>query len=111
MNILFICSRNKWRSRTAENIFKSSPIHNIRSAGTAAGAQVKVSEKLLLWSELIFVMEKRHKDQLKEKFLAALEGKEIIVLNIPDDYQYMDKELIEIIKTSVEPYFSYINKQ
>ncbi|SMC60993.1 low molecular weight protein tyrosine phosphatase family protein [Pedobacter nyackensis] len=95
---------NKWRSRTAEDLFKSSSIHNVRSAGTASSAQVKVSEKLLIWAELILVMEKRHRDQLREKFSVAMEDKEIIVLNIPDEYQYMDEELIEILKTSVEPY-------
>ena len=106
MNILFVCSRNKWRSRTAEDLFKDNTIHNVRSAGTAAIARVKVSEKLVLWAELIFVMERRHRDQLRENFPFALAGKDVIILDIPDEYQYMDKELIEIIKSSVAPYIS-----
>lgn len=104
MNILFICSRNQWRSRTAEDIYKHSPTHNVRSAGTASSAIVKVSGKLLDWAELIFVMEKRHKDQIKKKFPSELENKEIVVLDIPDEYQYMDAELIEILALSVAPY-------
>ena len=28
----------------------------------------------------------------------------MIVLNIPDDYQYMDEDLIEILESSVRPY-------
>jgi predicted protein tyrosine phosphatase len=75
MNILFICSRNKWRSLTAETIFKNSQQHTVKSAGTAEDALTKVTEKLVLWAELIFVMEKKHKKKLVRKFQHALEGK------------------------------------
>jgi predicted protein tyrosine phosphatase len=104
MNILFVCSRNKWRSRTAETIFKNNHEHEIRSAGTATDARIKVNEKLINWAELIFVMEKRHKQLLKEKFNESLAEKQIIVLDIQDNYRYMDEELIEVLKTSVSPY-------
>ena len=68
MNILFVCSRNKWRSRTAETIFKNNQKHNVKSAGTENDARIKVTEKLISWSDLIFVMEKKHRERLKEKF-------------------------------------------
>lgn len=106
MNILFICSRNKWRSLTAEHLFKESTLHHVRSAGTAASARIKVSEKLIEWADLIFVMEKRHRDQLRERFPIAISNKNLVVLNIPDEYQYMDEELIEIINSSTAPYIS-----
>ena len=104
MNILFVCSRNKWRSRTAETIFRDQQNHNVRSAGTATDARIKVNEKLIHWSDLIFVMEKRHKQLLHEKFSHVLMEKKIVVLDIEDNYEYMDKELVEILKTSVSPY-------
>jgi predicted protein tyrosine phosphatase len=104
MNILFVCSRNKWRSRTAETIFNTNQLHEIRSAGTAKDARVKVNEKLVTWAELIFVMEKRHKELLVEKFHELLTGKQIIILDIEDTYQYMDEELIAMLRTSVTPY-------
>jgi predicted protein tyrosine phosphatase len=104
MNVLFVCSRNKWRSRTAETIFKGNQDHIVKSAGTGNDAKVKVTEKLISWAELIFVMEKKHKQRLHDKFEQALVGKKIIVLDIEDNYQYMDEELIETLKTSVEPY-------
>ncbi|HYG02994.1 MAG TPA: protein tyrosine phosphatase [Chryseosolibacter sp.] len=104
MNLLFVCSRNKWRSLTAETIFKNHQHHDVRSAGTAADARVKVNEKLIKWADVIFVMEKRHKHLLQEKFNQSLMGKEMIVLDIADDYPYMDEELIDILKTSVGPY-------
>ena len=49
-------------------------------------------------------MEKRHKEKLAQKFQAALEGKKVVVLDIEDNYQYMNEELIEMLKVSVSPY-------
>ena len=104
MNVLFVCSRNKWRSQTAETVFKSNQSHDFRSAGTENSARIKVNEKLINWADLIFVMEKRHKQRLLDKFDQLLSDKKIIILNIEDNYQYMDQGLIEILKTSVTPY-------
>jgi predicted protein tyrosine phosphatase len=104
MNILFVCSMNKWRSRTAETIFRNNQKHHIKSAGTDNDARIKITEKLIDWADLIFVMEKRHRERLHEKFGSVTDDKEIIILDIPDDYQYMDPELIEILEISVTPY-------
>jgi protein-tyrosine phosphatase len=104
MNILFICSKNEWRSRTAETIFKHNQNHHFRSAGTSQEARVKVNEKLIHWADLIFVMEKKHKLRLEEKFGDLLHHKKIVILNIEDNYEYMDEELIHLLKVSVNPY-------
>lgn len=105
MNFLFVCSRNKWRSRTAETIFKDNGHHQVKSAGTANSAKIKVNEQLLKWADLIWVMEQKHKKQLL-KWDSIQELKEkIIVLDIPDEYPYMDKDLIEILEASVGEYF------
>jgi predicted protein tyrosine phosphatase len=104
MNVLFVCSRNKWRSRTAETIFKDNQSHEFRSAGTENDARIKVNEKLINWADLIFVMEKRHKQRLQDRFDQLLDAKKIIILDIEDNYQYMDEELIETLRTSVNPY-------
>lgn len=104
MRVLFVCSRNKWRSRTAETIFKNNSDLQVKSAGTSNEARVKVSEKIIAWADLIFVMERHHKEKFKEKFRSLMDQKRIIVLDIPDEYKYMDDELIEILKTSPSPY-------
>jgi predicted protein tyrosine phosphatase len=104
MNILFVCSRNQWRSRTAETIFKNHQGHSVRSAGTEKDARVKVSEKLIHWADLIFVMEKRHKQRLHDRFGDLLFDKRLIILDIEDNYRYMDNELIETLKNSIRPY-------
>ena len=101
MNLLFICSRNKWRSPTAEAIFKNDPIHKARSAGTSKVARVVVNEKHIQWADIIFVMEKRHQQLLRSRFEI---DKKIVVLNIPDEYPFMDPELIEMIQTCVAPH-------
>ncbi len=105
MNLLFICSRNQWRSPTAEKIFNDQ-FHNAGSAGTASSAKIKITEKLINWADLIFVMEKKHKQQIIEKFSDVLKDKELIVLDIPDEYRYMDEELIQTLMFSVSPYLS-----
>ncbi|WP_341226997.1 protein tyrosine phosphatase [uncultured Arcticibacterium sp.] len=101
MKVLFVCSRNKWRSRTAEEIFKNENNLMVRSAGTEPSARIKVSQKHLLWADLIFVMEKKHKQRLQTKFYEEISGKEVINLDILDDYKFMDEELVEILNDSV----------
>jgi predicted protein tyrosine phosphatase len=104
MNILFIGSRNLWRSRTAETIFKDSKEHLVKSAGTAAGARVRVSAKLVAWVDVIFVMEKKQSQRLNENFPDEMQNKDVFVLDISDNYRYLDEVLIEIIQTSVTRY-------
>jgi len=103
-NFLFICSRNKWRSKTAEDIFKHIAGLNVRSAGTSSSARIKVNEKLVEGADLIFVMEKHHKQLLNQKYPSSLIGKQIIILEIPDEYQYMDAELVHMLEIAVKPY-------
>jgi protein-tyrosine phosphatase len=104
MKILFICSRNQWRSPTAEAIYKDLSGLNVRSAGTEPSARIKLSAKTILWADIIFVMEKKHKQRIKEKFPQEAEDKQIVILEILDNYQFMDPELIEDIKAKVDPY-------
>lgn len=101
MNVLFICSRNNWRSPTAEEIYKNNQNLNVKSAGTEPSARIKVNYKLIEWADIIFAMEKRHKQRLIEKFPLECSSKNIVILDIPDEYEFMDEELIETIKASV----------
>jgi predicted protein tyrosine phosphatase len=104
MNLLFICSRNQWRSPTAEEIYKNHAFIKVRSAGTEPSARIKLNAKTILWADLIFVMEKKHKERVLQKFPNESHGKEIIVLDIADEYKFMDAELIEEIETKVDFY-------
>lgn len=104
MNILFVCSRNQWRSPTAETLYKEHQNHAVKSAGTEPSARIKLTSKLIEWADLIFVMEKRHKQRMTDKFSEAVKEKQIIVLDITDEYGYMDEELVESLKASVSPH-------
>jgi len=101
IKLLFICSRNRWRSLTAEKIFHGVNGYDVRSAGTEDKARVKVTSGHIGWADLIFAMEKKHVRRLQEHFRDILTNKKIVCLNIPDDYQYMDSELIELLISSV----------
>lgn len=101
MHILFVCSRNQWRSPTAEAIYRDRPGLQVRSAGTEPSARIRLSAKTILWADLIFVMEKRHKQRMLENFPEEMAGKQVVVLDIPDEYQYMDPELVEEIEARV----------
>jgi protein-tyrosine phosphatase len=104
MNLLFVCSRNQWRSPTAEAVYKNYSGLNVKSAGTEPSARIKLTSKIVEWADVIFVMEKKHKQRIIEKFNSILDKENIIILNIYDDYKFMDVELIEEIKMKVDPY-------
>jgi predicted protein tyrosine phosphatase len=99
--LLFVCSQNKWRSLTAEKIFADLEEYSVKSAGTEKNARVKITAGMIGWADLILVMEKKHRSRIQEKFGDLLANKPIFVLNIPNDYQFMDEELIEILRNRV----------
>lgn len=104
--LLFLCSRNRWRSPTAERIFHCKDGLQARSAGTETGARVKVTAGHLGWADIIFVMEKKHLRRLREKFAGELTGKRVVCLNILDDYQFMQSELVERLEAVVPPHLA-----
>ncbi|ELI6798323.1 phosphotyrosine protein phosphatase [Salmonella enterica] len=101
MNVLFICSRNQWRSPTAEQVFRRYPGLSVRSAGTSRNAKKSVSCGLLQWADVICVMEQKHKDRLMAEYRRIIENKPLHVLDIPDDYRYMDPELVRQLEELV----------
>ena len=103
-NLLFICSRNQWRSPTGEAIFRKHPDYNARSAGTSPRARKTVSPDDIHWADIIFVMEDKHKNRLKAQFNRLLQHKKLIVLDIPDEYQYNDPDLIAELEDKVTSY-------
>ena len=103
MNVLFVCSKNQWRSPTAEKIFAEGHGIRTRSAGTSSSARHRINRRDLAWADLIMVMEKRHKAVIKPQFRPP-EDKKSIVLDIADDYPFMDAELIQLLQASVSPY-------
>jgi predicted protein tyrosine phosphatase len=104
MRVLFVCSQNLLRSPTAETVFAQHEGLEVLSTGTATDAATPVSTDLIEWAEMIFAMEDHHRNKLRERFGKLLESKRLVVLRIPDNYDYMDPELVKILKEKVPGY-------
>jgi predicted protein tyrosine phosphatase len=101
MKLLFVCSQNRLRSPTAEAVFSAYPGVETTSAGTNRDATTPVSADLIEWADVVIAMEKAHRNKLTSKFKEAFKSKRLVVLDIPDDYEYMDPDLIRILKARV----------
>lgn len=99
--LLFVCSRNRSRSLTAEKLFENSPHYQVRSVGTQPDARIVVTEGHLGWADTIFCMEKSHLNRLRRKFPEALQGKRIVCLHIPDDYEFMHPDLLDELRAKL----------
>lgn len=99
--VLFICSRNQLRSPTAEQVFSSRPEIEVASAGLDAKCKEPVTPELLDWADIIFVMERHHRNKLLKHFRASIKNQKIVVLGITDDYEYNDPRLVRLFETLV----------
>jgi predicted protein tyrosine phosphatase len=109
-NLLVICGKNKRRSRTAEYIFKNDSRFNIRSAGLSPKSNRKISENDLNWATLVLVMETNHRSKIRELY-THLALPDIQVLNIPDEYEYMDENLIQILNGKIDDALKQLSVQ
>ena len=99
-NLLVVCGRNKKRSRTAEYIFKNDDRFNIKSVGLSPKSERKISEQDLIWADLIFVMERGHGSRISGTY-RHLKLPKIEVLHIKDEFEFMDEELVQILRDRI----------
>lgn len=99
--ILFICSRNRWRSPTAEQVFSERANIECSSAGLSPDAENPLTPELVEWAQTIFVMERIHRAKLASQFKAHLADKRVICLDIPDKYKFMDPALVKLLRAKV----------
>lgn len=104
MNVLFICGKNRLRSPTAEQLFADWANVETASAGVSNDADVPVSQELLEWADLIFVMEQIHRKKLTARFGSKLGKKRIVCLHISDEYEFMAPALIKLLEARVTRY-------
>jgi len=102
LKILFVCAMNKQRSVTAERIYRNDARVEVRSAGVRSGANRRVSEADLRWADVVFVMEQDHKSWITMRF-EGLALPRIDVLDIPDEFELMDPELVEMLRLTLDP--------
>jgi predicted protein tyrosine phosphatase len=102
--LLFVCSQNRIRSLTAEKLLTGHPLYEVRSAGTDHDARIRVTAEHIGWADQIFVMEKHHQNRLRKKFRNELKGKALVCLNIPDEYEPLGDDLVEILRARLARY-------
>jgi predicted protein tyrosine phosphatase len=102
--ILFVCTKNQWRSPTAEHVFADWPGISTASAGLDPSSANPVSGEQIEWADLIVVMESAHRNKLADRFQTFLKDKRVVVLGIPDQYRYMDPRLVALLERKVTPY-------
>jgi len=103
-HVLFICSQNRLRSPTAEKIFFGRAGVEVASAGLNPDAVNPLSSDLLEWADVVFVMEKSHRNKLSKKFWPFLTHQRVICLDIPDIFEYMDPSLVQLLEEKVSPF-------
>ena len=103
-NLLFVCKFNQMRSRTAESIYSDDSRYVVKSAGISKNAQVRLTEDLIIWADIVFVMESKYRDVIVDLYPIESISKEIVSLDIPDTYYYMETQLVEIIKCKVNSF-------
>jgi len=99
--VLFLCSQNRLRSPTAEQVFSMYAGLDVASAGLNHDAETPVTPELIEWSEIIFVMERAHRSRLSKRFARWVGDRRVICLDIPDEFEYMDPALVKILKARV----------
>jgi predicted protein tyrosine phosphatase len=102
MKLLFVCTANQQRSPTAEEIFKDA--YETKSVGVSSAARVVLTKAALCWADIVFVMEEWQRKAIAESFPKEYLKKRIIVLDIPDIFNYMDPKLIKLLKDKVPKY-------
>jgi predicted protein tyrosine phosphatase len=103
-HVLFVCSQNRLRSPTAEQVFSRRSDIAVQSAGTNNDADNPLTRELVEWADIIFVMEKSHRSKLQQRFRPALRTARVVCLDIPDNYAFMDPVLVRMLEAKVSRY-------
>lgn len=105
---LFVCSQNRLRSPTAEHIFADRPGIEVSSAGTNHDAENPLTPELIEWADTIFVMERAHRNKLQKRFRSSLGSRRVVCLDIPDDFEFMDPDLVRLLKAKMARYLPMV---
>jgi predicted protein tyrosine phosphatase len=108
MRVLFVCTANRLRSPTAEDLFSNWPGIESLSAGTDNEAPTPLSKELVASTDLIFAMEPHHRERIRKKYKQRPHDSRIVVLYIPDEYERDDPELVSLLKAKVTPILTRI---
>ena len=102
--VLFVCSHNRVRSPTAEQVYRDRPDLEVRSAGIAENAAVPLTEELFNWADQVFVFSKRQRNVIKQRFRNSFASKPVVCLNLPDRFEYKSPKLVMRLTGKLGPY-------
>ncbi len=103
--ILFVCTANVDRSRTAEDLYRDDDRYEVRSAGLAPFATVLLTRELLLWADRVFVMNERedqHRTILRIRFPDV--DRPVVDLDVRDLWNRGDPELVSLLLRRLQPH-------
>jgi predicted protein tyrosine phosphatase len=103
-NLLFVCKYNQMRSKTAEAIYSDDIRYLVKSAGISKKAKARLTQDLIIWADIVFVMESKHRESIVASYPIESHSKEIVSLDIPDTYSYMETQLVELITSKVNSF-------
>jgi predicted protein tyrosine phosphatase len=106
MRVLFVCHYNRKRSATAERVFGKDPGLDVRSAGTSADALVRVNARMLEWADIVFTMDDEQRRQMSGMFPSHAGLDKVVCLGIPDQYDFLDPELISLLRERTAAHLS-----
>ena len=99
--VLFVCQLNRARSATAERLYCKRTDLEVVSAGTSEDALVRVNERMLDWADVIFTMDTGQQQDLERLFPSHAALAHAICLDIPDNYGFLDPELVKLLQERV----------
>jgi predicted protein tyrosine phosphatase len=106
MRVLFLCRQNRKRSATAERVFGKDPALDVRSAGTSEDALVRVNRRMLQWADVIFTMDDEQQRELSQLFPDEAALSKIVCLDIRDMYDFLDPELVALLRERTAPHIA-----
>lgn len=101
--VLFVCALNRYRSKTAEALYRDSPGFEVKSAGLDRIAKVQVSQELLDWADIVIVMEKRQRNVLHKRFRNLYQRKRIECIDVDDSHDFADPGLTALLREKLAP--------
>ena len=108
IRVLFVCTANKLRSPTAEDLFKG---FEVLSAEMDAEAPRPLTKELVASTDLIFAMATHRRERIRKKYKQHPADNRIITLSIPDEYKRGDPELIALLQERAEPRLEHFSQE
>ena len=93
-----VCSAGLLRSPTIAKVLVMNG-YNTRSCGCRDYALIQIDNVLIEWADVVVFADQEHKAVVDQT--QCLSGKDVYILDIPDNYGYGDPELVKIIETKL----------